>query len=77
MDTGIAVSETLSSTAAASTATACVECFVSFGLDPSIAAAAAVVLGVLVRLGADWAQRKLAERRARLHQPSPTPETTP
>jgi len=62
MDASIAASEAVSSTTAAGTATACVECLVSYGMDPTVAAAVAVLLGVFARLFVDWAQRRLAAR---------------
>lgn len=74
MDTDIAVSEALSSSTAAGTATACVECLVSFGMDPTVAAAFAVLLGVLARLLADWLQRRLAERRKASNDDPPDDE---
>lgn len=74
MDTDMALSEVLSSGTAAGTATACVECLISFGIDPTVAAAFAVVLGVVARLVADWVQRRLAERRKRSHDQPPDDE---
>lgn len=73
-------SEALSSTGAVGGATACADCLTTWGADPMIAGPLAVIAGVLVRLAIDWAQRRLAARRAVAEaapQPSPPPRSSP
>jgi len=72
-----AAGEAVSSTSAAASATACVDCLVSFGVDPSVAVPLAVVLAVGVRLLVDWAQRRLAARRERLALATSSPKEPP
>lgn len=78
MDPAIPVTETIASGSAFAGAAACSECLTSFGMDPTIAGAAAVLLGVGVRLFADWAidrYRQWREARAALPAPAPAPKT--
>lgn len=43
-------------------ASACAECLTTWGLDPTIAGAVAVLVGVAARLSIDWYQRWRVQR---------------